>query len=91
MSKKALQEIIAKQQGASIKEASATINAFTQGVEELLSLGIDVSLIGFGKFDVKEVAARVGRNPSTGEPMNIPKKNAVRFKAGSKLKSAVQA
>lgn len=51
--------------------------------------GDKVPLVGFGTFAVSERAARSGRNPQTGEPVEIPARKAVTFKAGSALKEAV--
>lgn len=72
------------------KDASAAVNAVTQGIESLLTAGQDVSIIGFGKFSVKDVPERTGRNPSTGEQMVISAKRQVKFAPGKALKDAVQ-
>jgi DNA-binding protein HU-beta len=50
-----------------------------------MAAGDKVTLLGFGTFSVSERAAREGRNPQTGETMNIPAKKVVKFKAGTKL------
>ncbi|MGR5307671.1 HU family DNA-binding protein, partial [Vibrio mediterranei] len=62
--------------------------AITQSIEEVLSQGEEVSLIGFGTFKVNERAARTGRNPKTGETMQIAASKSPSFKAGKVLKEA---
>ena len=71
------------------KDAEIALKAFTESVEEALEKGEKVQLVGFGTFAVSERAARSGRNPQTGEPVEIPARKAVTFKAGSALKEAV--
>ena len=66
--------------------AEAALNAFTETVLEALKEGDKVQLTGFGTFEVKERAARVGRKPSTGEAIEIPAKKLPTFKAGKGLK-----
>ncbi len=68
------------------KQAEAALNAFTETVLEALKEGDKVQLTGFGTFEVKERAARVGRKPSTGETIEIPAKKLPTFKAGKGLK-----
>jgi len=51
--------------------------------------GDSIVLPGFASISVKKRAARAGRNPSTGKPINIPESNAISFKAGTKLKEAI--
>ena len=69
--------------------ASKAINAFTAVICEALAEGDSVQLVGFGTFEVRERAARQGRNPSTGEPVDIPAKNVPVFKVGKEFKDAV--
>jgi nucleoid DNA-binding protein len=64
------------------------LEAITQSIEEALSQGEEVSLIGFGTFKVTERAARTGRNPKTGETMQISASKSPSFKAGKALKEA---
>ena len=71
------------------KDAAAAVEAFTSTVQDALEKGNSIGLIGFGTFEVRTRAAREGRNPQTGEPLNIPKKKVPAFKAGKKLKDAV--
>lgn len=63
----------------------ATLNAITDGLKK----GDTVSLVGFGTFSVKERAARTGRNPQTGQPIQIAAAKIPGFKAGKALKDAV--
>lgn len=58
-------------------------------VKETLSSGMGVDIYGFGKLEVKDVAARQARNPKTGEIVEVPAKKAVKFKAAKALKEAV--
>ena len=59
-------------------------------ITDAMAAGDKVTLIGFGTFSVSERAAREGRNPQTGETMNIPAKKVVKFKAGTKLVDLVK-
>ena len=68
------------------KQAEAAVNAFTETVLEALKDGDKVQMMGFGTFEIKERAARVGRKPSTGETIEIPAKRVPSFKAGKGFK-----
>ncbi len=70
--------------------AEKLLDAFMQAVQEAISKGDKVVLVGFGSFQVVERAAREGRNPRTGKPIKIPAKKVVKFKAGKKLEEAAQ-
>ena len=70
-------------------EAEKVIDMFTSSIMGALGEGNEVSLIGFGNFSVSKVAARAGRNPRTGEVVQISAYNQVRFKVGKKMKDAV--
>ena len=89
MSKEALVDQIVKNTGMTKKDATAAVQAFTQGVTDLMKQGQDVSLIGFGKFSVKDVPARTGRNPSTGQTIQIAARKAPKFTPGKPLKDSV--
>jgi len=65
------------------------VNATFDAIVESLSNGEDVTITGFGTFGVTERAAREGRNPQTGEPMQIPAGKTPRFRPGTQLKRAV--
>ena len=69
-------------------EAGRVIEMFTGSVVKALKKGEEVSLVGFGNFTVSRVEAKTGRNPRTGEPLQIPAYNQPRFKVGQKLKDA---
>ena len=71
------------------KESELALNAFMKVVEETLVAGDKVQLVGFGTFETRERAAREGRNPKSGEVMNIPASKTPKFKAGKALKDAV--
>ncbi len=69
--------------------AGKALNTFLDSITAALQSGKSVSLLGFGTFSVKTRAARVGRNPKTGQPINIDAANVPLFKAGKALKDAV--
>jgi len=71
------------------KEAEKVIAEVFASIEEALAKGDKVQLVGFGTFEVKERAARVGRNPRTGEQIEIAATRVPVFKAGKALKEAV--
>ena len=73
------------------KEAAAAVNAFTAAVQEALSNGDNVTLIGFGTFLVRERAARSGHNPRTGEALQILAVKVPSFRPGKNLKDVVNA
>ena len=70
-------------------EASRAVEAVTQAIADELSKGGQVAVVGFGTFQVKHRAARTGRNPKTGDALQIPASNVPSFKAGKALKDAV--
>jgi DNA-binding protein HU-beta len=69
--------------------ASRALDAMVDTVTESLKKGDSVSLVGFGTFSVKERAARTGRNPQTGQPIQISAAKVPTFKAGKALKDSV--
>jgi DNA-binding protein HU-beta len=75
--------------GITKKQAVEAVDAFIEAVKGSLAKGEKVSLIGFGTFNVKERAAREGRNPRTGKKIKIPKKKVPSFKPGKELKDSV--
>ncbi len=89
MSKTELVNCVAEKAGVSKVEAARVLDAVLEGITEGLQKDGKVTLVGFGTFAKKERAARDGINPITKEPISIPAKMAVSFKAGSKLKDAV--
>ena len=79
----------AEKAGLSQSQMDKALNAMIEVIEETLSDGERVQLTGFGTFNVSERKARKGRNPSTGETIDIPARNVPTFKAGKGLKDAV--
>lgn len=86
MNKATLIAKIADKTDLTRKQAEAAVNAFTETVLEALKDGDKVQMMGFGTFEIKERAARVGRKPSTGETIEIPAKRIPTFKAGKGFK-----
>ena len=89
MSKTELVEFIAAKAGVSKAEAGRVLDATVEGITHGLKKEGKVALIGFGTFTAKRREAREGRNPLTVETMRIPAKIVASFKAGSKLKDAI--
>lgn len=89
MNKTELINAIAEKTGYSKKISEETINAFTSIVTDSLASGNKVQLVGFGSFETRERAARVGHNPQTGEELKIAACKAPAFKAGKALKDEV--
>lgn len=89
MNKQELVEAIARQSGHSNAEASRYLDAMIEAVEEDLKRGEEIRVTGFGKFSVRQRAAREGRNPQTGESMTIPASKTPTFSAGNALKKAI--
>lgn len=91
MNKSDLINSIATKSGLNKKNSEAALNAFISSVEETLKAGDKVTLVGFGTFEVRERAARKGRNPQTKKEITIPASKAPVFKAGKGLKDNVNA
>lgn len=89
MNKSELIDAIAAQADISKAAAGRALDAAVEAITDALKKGDSVSLIGFGTFYVGERAARTGRNPRTGEQIDIPASYGVRISAGSLLKKAV--
>ena len=85
MNKGELIEKVAKNSGLNKTDAEKALVSILDAIAKAIATGDKVTLIGFGTFSVSERAAREGRNPQTGETMQIPAKKVVKFKAGSKL------
>lgn len=90
MTKDELVEKVAEDVGISKKDAAEAVKSVTCRITEALSSGDSVALVGFGTFSVTDRAARTGRNPRTGEALEIAASKAVKFKVGKSLKDAVQ-
>ena len=89
MNKNELVEQIAQAADIPKGKAALALDAFVAAVTDSLKKGEDVSLVGFGTFTVSERAARTGRNPQTGAEIKIEASNVPKFRAGKKLKDAV--
>lgn len=90
MNKTELVGEVSAKSGLAKKDVEKVINAFLDTVEETLKTGDKVQLIGFGTFEVRERQARKGRNPQTGEEIDIPQTRVPAFKAGKTMKELVQ-
>ena len=89
MTKSEFVDQVADRAGLSKKDASDAVDAFIDTVESALRRGSEVSFSGFGKFSVSARSAREGRNPATGEKIQIAASNVPKFTAGAALKKAV--
>ncbi len=89
MNKGELIDAVSKMTQHSKAQTGEMFDAFMAVVQNALTSGNNVQMIGFGTFAVEERAARTGRNPATGKELKIPAKKIVKFKVGSKLKDAV--
>lgn len=85
-----LVERVAEKTNLTKKDVTATVEALFETIEETLASGDKVQVIGFGTFEVRDRAARKGRNPQTGEEIQIPASKVPGFKAGKALKDAVK-
>lgn len=89
MNKNEVIEAMAQAADISKNAASRALDAFVDTITSSLKGGKDVTLVGFGSFTTSKRAARTGRNPQTGESIQIPAATIARFKVGKKLKDAV--
>jgi DNA-binding protein HU-beta len=89
MNKGDLINMVAEQADLTKNQASDAVNAVFDAVSKALTEGDKATLIGFGTFSISERAARQGRNPQTGETIQIAASKVVRFKAGKELKDKV--
>ena len=89
MNKAQLISKIAEDAGITNAQASKALGAVINGVTSTLESGDKLTLVGFGTFSTSERAARKGRNPRTGETLNIAARKVVRFKAGKELAGRV--
>ena len=89
MNRMELVAAIAEKSELSKKDAEKALKAFTDVVAEELKKGEQIQLVGFGTFKVSERAAREGRNPQTGETMQIKASKSPKFKAGKALKDMI--
>lgn len=91
MNKTELVAAIAEKTELSKKDSEKALKAFIDVVTEELQKGEKIQLVGFGTFEVADRAAREGRNPLTGEKMQIEASKAPKFKAGKALKDMLNA
>ena len=89
MNKTELVSAMAERLGASKKHSEEALTVALDLITEALAEGEQVQLVGFGSFEVRERAPRIGRNPRTKEEVTIPASKAVQFKSGKVLKRAV--
>lgn len=89
MNKAELVDAVAESADISKAAASRAVDGLVAAISNALKNGDQVSLVGFGTFSVKERAARTGRNPRTGDTINIAASKNPVFKAGKALKDAV--
>lgn len=89
MNKSQLIEAVAAKTALKKKDAEAAVAAVLESIEDALASGEKVQLIGFGTFEVKERAERIGRNPATGAEIKIEACKYPAFSAGAKLKEKV--
>jgi DNA-binding protein HU-beta len=90
MKKDELAVFVTEKTAVSRKSAGEVINAILEGISSALETGDSISLIGFGSFKIVERTAREGRNPRTGEKLQIPASKAVKFTASKVLKQRIQ-
>jgi len=81
---------VAEKTDLSKKEATKAVDAVFESIAEALQNGEKVQLVGFGNFEVRERSARKGRNPQTGEEIEIPASKVPAFKPGKALKEGIK-
>jgi DNA-binding protein HU-beta len=89
VNKQELVASVAEKSGLTKKDSEKAVNAVFASIEQSLAKGDKVQLVGFGTFEVRERAARKGRNPQTGAEIKISAANVPAFKAGKALKDSV--
>lgn len=89
MNKTELIAAVAEKTDLSKKDADAAVSAVLGAITDALKAGDKIQLVGFGTFEVRNSAAKQGRNPRTGETMTVPASKVPAFKAGKALKDAV--
>ncbi|BDR56538.1 HU family DNA-binding protein [Xylocopilactobacillus apis] len=83
-------DTVAQSTNLTKKDATRAVDAVFSSIQDILTKGGKVQLIGFGTFEVRERAARTGRNPQTGKEIQIPASKVPAFKAGKALKESVK-
>lgn len=89
MNKSQLISSVAQDTGLTKKDTERALNSIVQNIEQALAAGQRVSLVGFGTFEVRPRKARMGRNPRTGEAIEIPAAKVPAFKPGKALREIV--
>lgn len=89
MNKADLINKVAERTSLTKKDSEKAVNAVIEAIEEALVNGQKVSLVGFGTFEVRPRQARIGRNPQTGETIEIPASKVPAFRPGKALKESV--
>ncbi|TET10550.1 HU family DNA-binding protein [Candidatus Aerophobetes bacterium] len=90
MNKAQLVEKVADEVGLTKKDTRKVVDAVTQTITEALSGGEKITLVNFGTFRVRNRKSRKGRNPQTGEKIQIPAKKVVKFEIGKGLREVVK-
>jgi DNA-binding protein HU-beta len=90
MTKSEFVDQVADRAALSKRDAAGAVDAVLETIEEALKRGSDVTFSGFGKFSVSQRGAREGRNPATGEKIQISASRVPKFTAGATLKKAVK-
>jgi DNA-binding protein HU-beta len=83
-------QLVAEKTGFTKKDSEKAVNAVLDGIMGTVAKGEKVQIIGFGTFEKRKRAAKLGRNPSTGEQIKIPATNVPAFKAGKGFKELVK-
>ncbi len=89
MNKEELVQEISKKAGVTQKEASEVLGSLIETIQKTVAKGKKVTLVGFGTWEARKRAARIGRNPQTGKELKIPAKTVPAFSAGKKFKTIV--
>ena len=90
MNKSDLIAKVAESSGLSKKDVTTVVEAVLDSIAEALKNGDKVQLVGFGNFEIRERTARKGRNPQTGEEIDIPASKVPAFKPGKALKDGIK-
>jgi len=90
MNKTDLINNIATKSGLTKRDVESVLNGLMGEITDALAGGDKVQLIGFGTFETRKRSGRTGRNPQTGQPITIAESKVPAFKAGNKLKEAIQ-
>ena len=91
MNKGELVQAVAARSGFTQKNAAIALDAVLEVIVNSVTSGDKVTLVGFGTFEQRDRKGRAGRNPATGEAINIPASRSVAFKPGQALKEALRA